>query len=105
MKPFIGIIVATKGRPKEVSTLLRNLRNQSVRPDLVVLSACRPEDIEADVLSEERVKVIFGPPGLPAQRNRGLQLIRETADTIIFFDDDFIPSKFWVQRAQELFES
>jgi hypothetical protein len=40
---------------------------------------------------------------LPAQRNRALSLIRDRVDIVVFFDDDFIPSRFWIERIQFLF--
>jgi glycosyltransferase involved in cell wall biosynthesis len=39
---------------------------------------------------------------LTAQRNRALSLIDGKCDIVIFFDDDFIPSRFWIERVQSL---
>ncbi len=94
-----AVIIATRGRPKEVSNLLHTLGQQTVVPDIIVVSACDDSDVE-DAVHATAARVLFGPPGLTAQRNRGLSLTRGKYDTVIFFDDDFIPSRFWIERVQ-----
>lgn len=91
------VIVATKGRPQEVSNLLDILTQQTVLPDLIVVSACEPADVAALPPGGANVEVVFGPPGLPAQRNRALSKVRAKFDIVIFFDDDFIPSRYWIE--------
>jgi glycosyltransferase involved in cell wall biosynthesis len=102
MNPRTVVIIATKGRPEEVSKLLDALAGQTVLPDRIVVSACDPGDVSQGSAIKENMEVLFGPPGLPAQRNRALSLVRGTCDIIIFFDDDFIPSRFWIERVQML---
>ena len=99
----IAVIIATKGRPQEVSHLLETLALQTVPPGSIVVSACGPSDVECSGELPPNVKVIFGAPGLTAQRNRALSLIRGEYDVVVFFDDDFIPSRFWIERIQLLF--
>jgi GT2 family glycosyltransferase len=96
------VIIPTKGRPQELSALLNVLALQTVLPDMIVVTACDRNDIGQNMVDEKRVHVLFGPPGLTAQRNRALALVRATYDIIVFFDDDFIPSRFWIERVQEL---
>jgi glycosyltransferase involved in cell wall biosynthesis len=96
-----AVIIATKGRPREVSKLLDVLTLQTSLPDLIIVSACDASDIaQGDVA--KNVQVLFGSPGLPAQRNRALATVRGKCDLIVFFDDDFIPSRFWLERVQNL---
>ena len=102
MDPRTVVIIATKGRPQEVSALLSTLERQTVRPDMIVVSACDHDDVDQSVADEKGVQVLFGPPGLAAQRNRALALVHATHDIIVFFDDDFIPSRFWIERVREL---
>jgi hypothetical protein len=97
------VIIATKGRPQEVSNLLDTLTLQTVVPDLVVVSACDPTDIAQGAVVAKNVEVLFGPPGLPAQRNRALSSVRGKYDIVIFFDDDFIPSRYWIEHVRMLF--
>ncbi len=98
MRLSVAVIIATKGRPQEVARLLETLAEQTVAPDFVIVSACSSSDIEKSGALPQNVEIIFGPPGLTAQRNRALCLIRGKCDIVIFFDDDFIPSRFWVER-------
>ena len=103
MKPHTAVIVATRGRPQDVSNLLSALGQQTILADTVIVSACDHSDIEQNKIAAEKIEVLFGPPGLAAQRNRALSSVRGKFDLIIFFDDDFIPSRFWIERIQELF--
>jgi GT2 family glycosyltransferase len=97
-----AIIIATRSRPQEVSNLLNTLALQTQSPDVIVVSACDHTDIEQGSAGAKNIEVLFGPPGLPAQRNRALSLVHGKYDIIIFFDDDFIPSRFWIERLQLL---
>jgi len=96
------VIIATKGRPNELSNLLQILAQQTVLPDKIIVSACEPADILQNSVNAKNVEVLLGPPGLAAQRNRALASVRKQFDIVIFFDDDFIPSRFWIQRIQML---
>jgi glycosyltransferase involved in cell wall biosynthesis len=97
-----AVIIATKDRPQEVSNLIDELALQTVLPDVIVVSACDRSDIAQSVYAAKNVQVLFGQPGLTAQRNRALSLVQKKYDIIIFFDDDFIPSRFWIERLQML---
>jgi GT2 family glycosyltransferase len=97
------VIIATKGRPTEVSNLLDALAQQTVLADTIIVSACDRNDIAQSSVVAKNIEVIFGPPGLPAQRNRALSLLRGKSDIVVFFDDDFIPSRYWIEHLQMLF--
>jgi glycosyltransferase involved in cell wall biosynthesis len=100
MNSRTAVIIPTKGRPKAVSTLLDALAQQTVHPDVTVISASDRSDIAQSIVDAKNVEVLFGPPGLTAQRNRALSLVRGKCDIVIFFDDDFIPSRYWIERVQ-----
>ncbi len=101
MTPSTTVIIATRGRPEKVSQLIDTLAHQTILPDKIIVSASEPNDITQNT-SAENMEVIFGPPGLPAQRNRALAAVRRKCDIVIFFDDDFIPSRYWIERVQIL---
>ena len=96
------VIIATKGRPQLVSNLLDVLAMQTALPDRIIISATDGSDILDCNVERGRVEVLFGAPGLVAQRNRALSSVRGKCDIIIFFDDDFVPSRFWIERVQKL---
>jgi GT2 family glycosyltransferase len=75
---------------------------QTVRPDLIVVSACDRTDVEQRSVGSNNVEFLFGPPGSAVQRNHALASVRNKYDIVIFFDDDFIPSRFWIERVQML---
>jgi GT2 family glycosyltransferase len=98
MQLRVAVIIATRGRPKELERLLGILEQQSMPPDRIIVSACEPSDVTS-VYNNEKVQIVFGPLGTTRQRNLAWASIKHSIDIIIFFDDDFIPSRFWVERA------
>jgi GT2 family glycosyltransferase len=100
-----GVVVATKGRPQAISQLMRLLERQSRPPSKVLLSATDRSDVEIERLASLDVECIFGKAGSAAQRNRALNRVRACCDVVIFFDDDFAPSRFWIEHCRSIFES
>src|ERR1700761_2700469 len=98
------VIIATKGRPQEVSNLVEALARQSVPADRIIVSACDGGDV-ARISAAENVEIVLGSPGSSVQRNKGLSLARGQYDVVVFFDDDFIPSRYWIEHAREFFSS
>jgi glycosyltransferase involved in cell wall biosynthesis len=101
----IAVIVATKGRPQAVNHLLRLLEEQTRTPSVVVVSATQSADIQDSVPTSLRVEYIFGPAGLPCQRNRALEKTRDRSDIVVFFDDDFAPAPSWLEHCANAFLS
>lgn len=96
------VIIATKGRPQEVSNLVDALARQTVLPEKIVISACDQTDV-APIRASGNFEIVFGSPGSSVQRNRGLSLARGNYDLVVFFDDDFIPSRYWIEHVQDVF--
>jgi len=67
----------------------------------LLLSAGDFADLPDDLRSDG-IHVIYGEKGLCAQRNRVLEYMVDDYDYLVFFDDDFVPSKFAVERIEEL---
>ena len=89
----LAVIYATLGRPDLVAGALEFMLAQTRTPDQVVISAINPADVP-EFPAGLPVEAVYGPKGLPAQRNTGLRKVRECAqpaDVVIFFDDDFAP--------------
>jgi glycosyltransferase involved in cell wall biosynthesis len=101
----VAVIVATKGRPQAITELLALLEKQSCAPAVIVISATEPSDIGVNPATHLNLECLFGPAGLPAQRNRGLERVRTRADIAVFFDDDFAPAGNWIEQCMELFSS
>lgn len=88
----IALAVATRGRAKVVTSLLRRLETQIRAPDALILSATDEADLAgaAETPLGAKATVVLGPPGLAAQRNRALTAVRD-AEVMLFLDDDFVP--------------
>jgi GT2 family glycosyltransferase len=96
--PRVVVVVASLGRPKELSSLLTHLETQSIKPSRVILSVTDRADAPATLGAN--VEVLVGRKGLAPQRNLGMELaLAGGCDVIVFLDDDYVPSR----RALELF--
>jgi GT2 family glycosyltransferase len=99
----IAVVVASCGRPVEVGQLLEQLARQTHLPERIVLSVADERDIPCN-LSPAAI-VITGRPGLPAQRNRGLERVLGEVDIVAFFDDDYLPSDRALDGIAQLFSA
>ncbi len=98
----VAVVYATFGRAELVARGVERLERQSCPPESVVVSAVSDEDV-VGVLRSERVSVVLGHAGLTAQRNAGLSALEEGCDIVVFFDDDFVPSRFWIESVKAVF--
>ena len=101
----IAVIIATKGRRDAIPHVLRLLEAQTRRPDLVVVSASTTDDVDTTLSTTLPTEYLFGPAGLPAQRNRGLERVLPVTDIVVFLDDDFVPAPDWLARCVEGFDA
>lgn len=100
----IAVVVATLGRPDVAGELFGDLQAQTRKPDIVVYVTPARED--APVLSADAgAEFVLAPKGLCAQRNVGLDAVRGRADAVVFFDDDFVPSRTFLEWTERLFET
>ena len=96
------VIIATSGRPIDVTRLLKELDKQAVPPTGVIISAERCEDVPLDI--DPKIDVIYGPRGASSQRNRGLEKALPHCEIVVFVDDDYIPSVSFIADIESLFE-
>lgn len=90
----VAVVVASVGRAESLGHLLGQLAVQSQLPSQVVLSV----ETEADLPPETEVPfpldtIVQGPRGLTMQRNRGLERLKHETDIVVFYDDDFVPTR------------
>ena len=90
----IAVIIASLGRPHSVAALLDRLAVQTLRPAQVILSVEKRADAPPSQGLPFQVEHLFGPRGSCVQRNRGLDRLRPDIDAVVFYDDDFIPSRY-----------
>jgi glycosyltransferase involved in cell wall biosynthesis len=90
----ISVVIASLGRPQNIAALLASLAAQSQLPAQVILSMETTGDTPPDADYPFVVEKIFGLRGSSAQRNRGLDRLNPDIDIVVFYDDDFVPSRF-----------
>ena len=100
-----AVIVSTRGRPDIVASLVQQLGEQTRPPEHIFIIATRADDIVPLDQSQKNLTVRIGRPGSTFQRNDGLALAGSRFSYIVFFDDDFVPSRFWLERMEAIFES
>ena len=93
----IAVVVCSVGRPDCLRALVPFLNKQCRAADQVVFVVTRHEDIGFDptpLFSRgTKVTTLISKKGLPRQRNCGIKAVVNEADIIVFFDDDFLPSR------------
>jgi GT2 family glycosyltransferase len=100
----VAVGIATLGRRDVLSKALDVLSRQTRPPDLLVISAVGPQDVDAASLQRFPARTLFvtGPAGLCAQRNRILSSAADS-DVVVFFDDDFFPEPNYLANLESLF--
>ena len=103
------VIVATKGRPRELAELLRWLAGQTIAPKGVIVVGVTKDDVATREDLGAHV-VLSGKPGLTLQRNVGLTYLVDPRGLgangeffVVFFDDDFRPADDWLERCRDAF--
>ena len=99
----VGVVIATKGRPELAALVVQELIRQTAAPDAIVIAVSDLAD--APGLSGGNIMIAESRPGSCAQRNAGLELLADTVDIVAFFDDDFVPSRYWIENLRALFAS
>jgi GT2 family glycosyltransferase len=100
------VVVATIGRAALVAHTVKLLAQQRRRPDQVIVVGVD----DADMLgvadgSDLPVLCLRGEKGLTRQRNRALRHLDGEADTVVFFDDDFVPAPDYLWQVEQAFEA
>jgi GT2 family glycosyltransferase len=101
----VAVIIATLGRPDVVKGLVERLAEQSKPPEHIFLIASKADDVAGLDHNQHHLTLQIGRTGSTLQRNDGLALADERFSYIVFFDDDFVPSRFWIERMTDLFEA
>lgn len=100
----LAVGIATVGRPKILAETLRELARQTRMPDMVFICPALREDFDKSETAElpYPVNVVHGRRGSCGQRNAILDASVEF-DMMIFFDDDYFPSRSFLEEAERCF--
>ncbi len=98
----ICVAIASRNRPDDIATMLELLNQQTLQPHGIILSVTGPADLPARM--PMGVQVVAGTAGLCAQRNRALDAVPTDCNVVLFYDDDFIPSRHAIEGVASLFK-
>jgi GT2 family glycosyltransferase len=99
----VAVVIATTGRPLEVGHLLERLARQTHPATQIVISVVGAADVPSPI--PPTTSVVSGGKGLPAQRNRGLEVVLPDSDIVVFLDDDYLPSDHALEGIVNLFST
>ena len=98
----IHVVIPTCGRAETVRQLVAQLERQTRPADgILVVGSCEA-DVEGVSLASAGTNVLITDRGLCRQRNAGIAAVLDRADVVIFFDDDFVPAKEYVEAVEQI---
>jgi GT2 family glycosyltransferase len=71
----------------------------------VIVVSVKPEDVSGVERVRGNVRIVFSPKGSSCQRNHGIDLVKDEADIIVFFDDDFVPAADYLAEVEHHFSN
>ncbi|WP_415146685.1 glycosyltransferase family 2 protein [Limimaricola cinnabarinus] len=107
-EPRIAVIICSLGRPELIRSLIPHLMAQTLPANEIILSVPSADDVPSDIdWSAQPVptRVLQTPKGLCIQRNHALDVALPENDIIVFFDDDFFPSRYALEGIANAFEA
>lgn len=102
----IAIGIATAGRRELLTQTVEFLKCQTRPPDLLVICPLPSDGTDQNAFADFPCPALVrsGPVGLCAQRNMILSIV-DTADIIVFFDDDYLPAPNYLEVLEDIFLS
>ena len=103
---ILALCIATTGRASVLTETLRQVAQQTLRPDHVWICPAKSCDVDEAALATLpfAVTVVYGPVGLAAQRNTLLRAA-DRSDIILFIDDDFLLAPDYCRALVSLYQA
>lgn len=100
----LAVGIATAGRREQLALTLQQIAMSQTLPSAVLICPASPEDFDGNIPENlvGRVRVVSAPKGLCSQRNAIVRAC-EGMDILTFFDDDYYPSRSYIDRVQQIF--
>ena len=105
MQAKAAIIVLASGGRDFVAKTVQKLGDQTLQADHVFALSSRPEDLAGLDTTNPRLSIAVVREGRAAQLNDAIALASGRFRYLVFFDDDFIPSRFYLERAVAILQS
>ncbi len=99
MTVTLAVCIATTGRASVLSETLREVAQQTRRPDRILVCPAHDDDLACPSVP---VEVVRGEPGSSHQRNALLRAATGI-DVVLFLDDDFLPAPNYLAELERLF--
>jgi GT2 family glycosyltransferase len=103
-QPKICVIFATQGRPEILADVFSTLAHQTLQPSSVIISSTSEKDV-GELAHRAGIIFVTGELGLTRQRNEALRHTPDDTEIVVFFDDDFVPHRRWLEAVAETFET
>ncbi|WP_240504412.1 glycosyltransferase family 2 protein [Tsuneonella mangrovi] len=97
------VAVATVGRAEILRESIGWLDRQVRRPDGILVVGSCAEDVAGLDEACPDVQIALSDKGLCKQRNAALARIRDEADALVFFDDDFVADRNYLEQVEQIF--
>jgi GT2 family glycosyltransferase len=97
----LAVGIPTVGRPAVLAQMLARLAQQTRPADKIVVCAPKAADVAGIAGAHSSVVLLVGPHGLPHQRNAIVRHL-EGFDVVVFFDDDFVPCRRYLENVERL---
>jgi len=101
----IAIAIATTGRPNIVDQTAPRWAGQTRPYDRLVFSLASEGDLGATARALPDAEVLIGPKGSCTQRNRILDHLNGECDLVVFADDDYVPSRRFLELTESIFSA
>ena len=99
----IAVAIATTGRPNIVDQTAPRWAGQTRPYDRLVFSLAGEGDLGPVARALPGADVLTGPKGLTKQRNRILDHLGSDCDLVVFGDDDYVPSRRFLELTESIF--
>lgn len=103
-KAKICVIFPTRGRAEVLKRVVAFVDQQTVKPDLIIVSCVTDDDVTG-LPASPGLLVIKGQPGSSAQRNNALNHVPDDFDVVIILDDDFLMHRAWIAEILKALDS
>ena len=101
----VAAVFVSRGRPDILGAVVSSMQSQTRPADHIFVVGSQPSDVALTKAVPGKVTVTVGRVGTCKQRNDALAMLGDDFDYVVFFDDDFVPSRFWLERMVQVFES
>lgn len=101
----IAVIIASLGRAATLCKTVDRLADQTRPPDSVMLAVTCATDVLGMEAARIEPHILIAPKGSCAQRNAAIDVVGDGADVLVFFDDDFVPARDYLEQVERMMDA